>query len=84
MSAATTLDRVRAVTAEHLCHHLDQVSPLRKFKDLDADSIDQIELVMAFEDEFGVKITDDEGAALTGVADTVRLIDRKLAEARDA
>ncbi len=48
--------------------------------DLDADSLELVELLLAFEDEFDVKIPDEEAESLKTVGDIVRYIEEKSAE----
>jgi acyl carrier protein len=56
-------------------------STARLVEDLRADSLDIVELVMAFEEEFGIEIADEEGDALVTVSDASALIDRLTAAA---
>ncbi len=49
-------------------------------EDLGADSLDAFDLVMVFEDEFGIKIEDDEIESLQTVQDIVELLEEKLGE----
>ena len=54
----------------------DQVVPDAKFiEDLGADSLDQVELVMALEEEFGADIPDEEAEKLTTVGDAIKYIE---------
>lgn len=48
--------------------------------DLDADSLELVELLLAFEDEFDVKIPDEEAESMKTVGDIVRYIEEKSAE----
>jgi acyl carrier protein len=74
------LDRVKKVTVEELGVKEDEVVPTASFTDdLGADSLDVVELVMAFEDEFGVEIPDEEVGEIKRVQDAVDYIDKKLA-----
>ena len=53
-------DKVKAIVVEHLGVEADKVTDTASFiDDLGADSLDNVELVMAFEEEFGVEIPDD-------------------------
>lgn len=52
--------KCRKITVDHLGVEAEKVTREAKFEDLGADSLDVLELTMAFEEEFGVEITDDE------------------------
>lgn len=68
-------ERVRKVTIEHLDQDPEKVTTKASFVyDLGADSLDQIELVMAFEEEFDVEISDEKADAVQTVGDVVQLI----------
>jgi acyl carrier protein len=76
--AADTFERVKKVTVEKLGVKEDEVVESASFtEDLGADSLDVVELVMAFEDEFGIEIPDDEVGDLKTVGDAVSYIDKK-------
>jgi acyl carrier protein len=73
-----TLDRVRKVTVEELGVKEEEVVESASFQeDLGADSLDVVELVMAFEDEFGIDIPDEEVGEIKTVGDAVTYIDKK-------
>jgi len=77
----STFERVKNILVEHLGVDEDKVSPeARLVEDLGADSLDEVELVMAAEDEFAREITDDEAEGIKTVADVVALIALKLVE----
>lgn len=68
-------DRVRKIVVEHLGVDADKVTEAASFiDDLGADSLDTVELVMAFEDEFGVEIPDDAAEKILTVADAINFI----------
>lgn len=78
--SATTFERVRKVTCEELGVNESEVTEASSFTDdLGADSLDVVELVMAFEEEFGIDIPDDDVANLKTVGDAVTYIDGKAA-----
>jgi acyl carrier protein len=59
----------------------EKVTPESKFReDLEADSLDIVELIMAFEDKFGREISDEDAQAITTVGDAVKFIDEQLAK----
>ena len=54
----------------------EKVTPEAKFReDLEADSLDLVELIMAFEDKFGAEISDEDAQKITTVGDAVTYID---------
>ena len=68
-------DRVRKIVVEHLGVEGDKVTETASFiDDLGADSLDTVELVMAFEEEFGVEIPDDAAEKILTVADAINFI----------
>jgi acyl carrier protein len=72
-------ERVRKVIVEQLDVREEEVTPDASFTDdLGADSLDLVELVMAFEQEFDVSIAEEEAEQVRTVADAVRLLDEKL------
>jgi acyl carrier protein len=82
---ATTLDRVTKIIVEQLGVKQDEVTPEASITDdLGADSLDQVELVMAFETEFGVDIPDEEAEKIKTVGDAVAKIDASLGAKGDA
>jgi len=71
-------DRVKSIIVEQLGVDADEVTPDASFvEDLGADSLDQVELIMAFEEEFGVEISDDEAEKIRKVKDAVDYIDKR-------
>ena len=73
-----TPDRVKKIVVEHLGVEEDKVTPDASFiDDLGADSLDIVELVMAFEEEFGVEIPDDAAEKITTVKDAIDYISAK-------
>ena len=75
-------DKVREIIVNQLSVTEDQVTDDAKFiEDLGADSLDQVELVMALEEEFGADIPDEDAETLTSVGDAVKYITEKQADA---
>jgi acyl carrier protein len=71
-------DRVKAIIVEQLGVDAEEVSAEASFvEDLGADSLDTVELIMAFEEEFGVEISDDEAEKIRKVRDAVEYIDKR-------
>jgi len=72
-------DRVQKVIVEQLGVDENAVTPEASFvDDFNADSLDLVELVMAFEQEFDVSISEEEAERVRTVADAVRLLSEKL------
>ena len=75
---STTAEKVKKIVVEQLGVPEDQVTEDAKFiDDLGADSLDQGELVMAFEEEFGSDIPDEDAEKLTTVGDAIKYIETK-------
>ena len=72
-------DRVKKIVVEHLGVDADKVVEGASFiDDLGADSLDTVELVMAFEEEFGVEIPDDAAETIQTFGDAVKFINDKM------
>lgn len=68
-------ERVKKIVVEHLGVEEDKVTESANFiDDLGADSLDTVELVMAFEEEFGVEIPDDAAEKIVTVKDAIDFI----------
>ena len=73
-------DRVKKIVVEHLGVDEDKVQEGASFiADLGADSLDTVELVMAFEEEFSIEIPDDAAEKIQTVGDAVSFIKEKAA-----
>jgi acyl carrier protein len=71
-----TAERVKKIVVEHLGVDAAKVSESASFiDDLGADSLDTVELVMAFEEEFGIEIPDTAAEKILTVADAIKFID---------
>ncbi|MGI9392838.1 MAG: acyl carrier protein [Parvibaculales bacterium] len=72
-----TAERVKAIIVENLGVEADKVTETASFiDDLGADSLDTVELVMAFEEAFDVEIPDDAAEKILTVADAISFIDQ--------
>ena len=70
-------EKVKSIIVDQLGVEEEQVIPDASFvDDLGADSLDQVELVMALEEEFGLEIPDEEAEKLTRVKEAVTYIER--------
>ena len=71
-----TAERVKKIVVEHLGVDAEKVNEESSFiDDLGADSLDIVELVMAFEEDFGVEIPDDAAEKISTVKDAIAFID---------
>ena len=87
---SSVADKVKKIVVEQLGVSEDQVTPEAKFiEDLGADSLDQVELVMALEEEFGSDIPEEDfgsrtpnedAATLTTVGDAIKYVESKSQE----
>jgi acyl carrier protein len=78
MAEKSIADRVKEIIVEQLGVNPDQVTSEAKFiEDLGADSLDTVELVMAFEEEFGAEIPDEDAEKLQTVGDVTKYIEER-------
>ena len=76
MADQSTFERVRDIVAEQLGIEADEITADSSFTDdLGADSLDLVELIMAFEEEFGGEITDEQSKAMATIGDVVTHLD---------
>ena len=69
-------ERVKEIIVEQLGVEEDDVNPNAKFiEDLGADSLDTVELVMAFEEEFGLDIPDEDAEKMATVSDAIKYLE---------
>jgi acyl carrier protein len=73
---AGVADKVKSIIVEQLGVDEEEVTPDASFvDDLGADSLDQVELIMAFEEEFGIEIPDEDAEKISRVKEAVEYID---------
>ena len=74
---SSTEEKVKKIVVDHLGIEEGKITPSSKFiDDLGADSLDTVELVMAFEEKFGIEIPDDAAESIVTVQNAVDYIDK--------
>lgn len=80
MSEKTVEEKVRDIIVDQLGVNAEQVVLGARFiEDLGADSLDTVELVMAFEEEFSIEVPDEEAEKLQSVGDVVKYVEDNTA-----
>jgi acyl carrier protein len=75
---SSVFDKVKAIIVEQLSVEEDEITMESTFvEDLGADSLDIVELVMAFEEEFDMEIPDEDAEKIKSVGDAVKYIEDK-------
>lgn len=74
----SVFDKVKALIVEQLDVDGEKVTMTTTFEDIDADSLDVVELVMALEEEFGIEIADEEVEKIKTVGDIVKYIEDNI------
>ena len=74
---SATYDRVASLLSERLGVPADDITADATFDELDLDSLDLVEFALGAEEEFGVRISDDEAEGLKSVGDAVALLETK-------
>ena len=76
MTEGTTFDRLKKLIVEQLGVDDEEVTPQASFvEDLNADSLDLVELIMSLEEEFGMEISDEDAEKIQKVSDAVEFIE---------
>jgi len=74
-------DKVRAIICDQLMVDQEEISDESSFvEDLGADSLDTVELIMEFEDEFGIEISDEQAEKISTVGEAVAYLEKLLSE----
>jgi acyl carrier protein len=78
-SSVDTFERIKKIVVEQLGVEEEQVTMEANFReDLEADSLDLVELIMAFEEEFGGNIGDEQAQKILTVADAVKFVSESM------
>lgn len=78
MAEGSTFERIQGIIAELLGVDKSKVTMEARFReDLEADSLDLVELIMAFEEEFGAEISDEDAQTITTVGGAVTYIEER-------
>lgn len=72
-------DRVKAIIVDTLSVDEGSVTETATFADLGADSLDTVDIIMKFEKEFDVKISDDEAQKISTVGDAIAFVEKAKA-----
>jgi len=82
MNQDELFEQVKDIIVEQLGVDPEKVTPDATFReDLEADSLDLVELIMTFEEQFGGEISDEEAQQITTVGEAVEFLRQRLAEA---
>jgi acyl carrier protein len=76
---AETFDEIKDIIVDLLGVDEERVTPEARFReDLEADSLDLVELIMAFEDKFGGEISDEDAQTIITVGEAVRYVEEHM------
>lgn len=81
MEMSRTAERIKEIIAEKLMVEPEEVTEEATFReDLGADSLDLVDLIMEFEDEFGIEIPEEDAEKINTVGEAISYIERKIGE----
>lgn len=81
---SSVAEQVQEIVVDLLGVSADQVVPEARFReDLEADSLDLVELIMAFEEKFGGEISDEDAQRITTVGDAISYVTDNMAASDD-
>jgi acyl carrier protein len=76
---ADTFEQIKAIIVDLLGTDEEKITSEARFReDLEADSLDLVELIMAFEDKFGGEISDEDAQKITTVGEAVKYVDTHM------
>lgn len=74
-------ERVKAIIADQLMVEASEIQDESSFvEDLGADSLDTVELIMEFEDEFGIEVSDEDAEKISTVGDAIGYLEKLVGE----
>jgi acyl carrier protein len=74
-------DKIKAIICDQLMVDPEEVNDESSFvEDLGADSLDTVELIMEFEDEFGIEISDEQAEQISTVGEAIAYLEKLLAD----
>lgn len=73
-------EKVKEITARITHKNVDEIAADGTFKDLDADSLDVVQILVALEEEYNIEIEDEEMQKVTNMREFIDYIERKVAE----
>ena len=74
-----TFDKIKKIIAEQLQVNADDIKPeTNLMKDLEADSLDAVEIIMEIETEFNIEIPDEEAEKFQSIDDIVKYVESKI------
>ena len=74
-------DRIKTIISEQLMVDLEEVTDESSFvEDLGADSLDTVELIMEFEDEFGIEISDEDAEKISSVGEAIAYLEKLVGQ----
>jgi acyl carrier protein len=74
-------ERVKAIIADQLMVEVSEISDESSFvEDLGADSLDTVELIMEFEDEFGIEISDEDAEKISTVGEAIAYLEKLVGD----
>ncbi len=76
----TVEEKVKEITARITHKNVDEIKTDGTFKDLEADSLDVVQILVALEEEYNIELEDEEMQKVTNMGEFVAYIERKVAE----
>lgn len=73
-------DKIRQIVADEMGCEIEDIRPTTSFDDINADSLDRIEIIMGLEEGFGIEFTDEECEKIVGVPSAIEMINSKKEE----